>query len=175
MTYYLTDGIYPQWVALFIPGITHPQTDKHLVFAERQAAVRKDVERAFRVLQARFTIIRKPSLAWDEDILSNIMKACIILHNMIVEDERDAYSGYEDPSEYEEDGQQIIPSSGLQHIASSSRTSVEENTFTYNVERPFNMYAYLARRDEVRDGRTHQLLKDDLIEHNWKKYGRLHL
>ncbi|KAL9663310.1 hypothetical protein QQ045_028150 [Rhodiola kirilowii] len=72
MGYYLTDGIYPQW-ATFIQGFTLPQTNKQRLFADRQAAVRKDVERAFGGLQSRFAIIRKPSLAWDEDILSNIM------------------------------------------------------------------------------------------------------
>ncbi|CAM8890416.1 unnamed protein product [Rhodiola kirilowii] len=72
MGYYLTDGIYPRW-ATFIQGITLPQTNKQRLFADRQAAVRKDVERAFGGLQSQFAIIRKPSLAWDEDILSNIM------------------------------------------------------------------------------------------------------
>ncbi|XP_021749526.1 uncharacterized protein LOC110715270 [Chenopodium quinoa] len=68
------------------------------------AAARKDVERAFGVLQARFAIIRKPSLAYDEDIPRDIMKACIIMHNMIVEDERHNYTRAEVlRSFYEED------------------------------------------------------------------------
>ncbi|XP_021724329.1 uncharacterized protein LOC110691701 [Chenopodium quinoa] len=86
MAYYLADGIYPKW-ANFIQGITHPQLQKDKMFADHQAAARKDVERAFGVLQARFAIIRKPSLAYNEDMLRDIMKACIIMHNMIVEDE----------------------------------------------------------------------------------------
>jgi len=48
MRYYLTDGIYPKWAA-FIPSIVHPQTPKDRLFAERQEATRKDVERAFGV------------------------------------------------------------------------------------------------------------------------------
>ncbi|XP_056692144.1 protein ALP1-like [Spinacia oleracea] len=90
MGYYLRDGIFPNW-ATFIQGFTRPQLQKHKLFADRQAHVRKDVERAFGVLQARFAIIRQPSLDYDEDILSDIMKACLIMHNMIVEDERDMY------------------------------------------------------------------------------------
>ncbi|XP_021840348.2 uncharacterized protein [Spinacia oleracea] len=90
MGYYLTYGIYPNW-ATFIQGFTHPQLQKNKLFADRQAHVRKDVERAFGVLRARFAIIRQPSLAYDEDILSDIMKVCLIMHNMIVEDERDMY------------------------------------------------------------------------------------
>ncbi|XP_057518349.1 uncharacterized protein LOC130799262 [Amaranthus tricolor] len=51
MTYYLTDGIYPKW-ATFIQSITEPQTAKARLFAQHQEAARKDVERAFGVLQA---------------------------------------------------------------------------------------------------------------------------
>jgi hypothetical protein len=54
-----------------------------------QAAIRKDVEHAFGVLQARFAIVRGPAHFWDKETLREIMNACIIMHNMIVEDERD--------------------------------------------------------------------------------------
>lgn len=55
----------------------------------RQEACRKDVERAFGVLQARFAILKMPAKVWNKDIMTDIMKACIIMHNMIVEDERE--------------------------------------------------------------------------------------
>ena len=42
------------------------------------------------MLQARFAIIRGPARLWRTKALDYIMKACIILHNMIIEDERDA-------------------------------------------------------------------------------------
>ena len=61
------------------------------MFAERQEVVRKDVERAFGVLQSRFAIVRGPTRNMGRGELGMIMKACIILHNMIVEDERDLY------------------------------------------------------------------------------------
>lgn len=54
-----------------------------------QEAARKDVERAFGVLQQRFAIIRGPSRMFKVKELTNMMKACVILHNMIIEDERD--------------------------------------------------------------------------------------
>ncbi|XP_021750303.1 uncharacterized protein LOC110715987 [Chenopodium quinoa] len=56
MAYYLANDIYPKW-ATFIQGITHPQIQKDKLFADHQAAARKDVERAFGVLQARFSIL----------------------------------------------------------------------------------------------------------------------
>ena len=53
-----------------------------------QEAARKDIERAFGVLQSRFAIVRGPSCFWDKWSLKNIMTCCVILHNMILEDER---------------------------------------------------------------------------------------
>ena len=55
MGYYLVDGIYPQW-ATFVKTITNYQGYKKKYFAKAQEAVRKDVERAFGVLQAQFTL-----------------------------------------------------------------------------------------------------------------------
>jgi len=42
-------------------SITLPQTEKHKLFAEHQEGARKDVERAFGVLQSRFSIVRRPA------------------------------------------------------------------------------------------------------------------
>ena len=44
----------------------------------------------FGVLQSRFAIIWEPGRFWKSEDLHYIMKACIILHNMIIEDERDS-------------------------------------------------------------------------------------
>jgi len=100
MAYYLTDGIYPKW-ATFIQSIPLPQGPQAVLFAQRQEAVRKDVERAFGVLQARFAIVKNPALFWDKVKIGKIMRACIILHNMIVENERDGYTQY-DVSEFQQ-------------------------------------------------------------------------
>ncbi|XP_059668875.1 uncharacterized protein LOC132313960 [Cornus florida] len=49
MGYYLSDGIYLKWATL-IQTIPHPTIGKEKLFAKKQEAVRKDVERAFGVL-----------------------------------------------------------------------------------------------------------------------------
>ena len=67
--------------------LSSPQGNKAKHFAACQESARKDVERAFGVLQSRFAIVRGPARFWDQETLNDIMKACIIMHNMIIEDE----------------------------------------------------------------------------------------
>ena len=100
MRYYLADGIYPEWAA-FAKSITRPQNDKAKLYARHQESARKDVERAFGVLQKRWAIIRHPARLWEREQLADIMYACVILHNMITEDERDSY-GIPDDNTYEQ-------------------------------------------------------------------------
>jgi hypothetical protein len=56
-------------------------------FAKKQEEARKDVERVFRVLQSHFAIVHGPIRLFQIETLKDIMTACIILHNMIIEDE----------------------------------------------------------------------------------------
>lgn len=161
MGYYLTDGIYPPWAA-FISSIPLPQTRKQKLFAEHQEAARKDVERAFGVLQSRFSIIRYASLALDQAVLSNIMLACIIMHNMIVEDERDSFAAYDDITEFIEDRRS--------HTTGTSTTNINDD-FEFSTERIVDFNRYLANRDRVRDREKHKSLKLDLIENIWQRYG----
>jgi hypothetical protein len=52
-----------------------------------KSPLEKDIERTFGVLQKRWAIVRAPAYGWSLGHIGDIMKTCIILHNMIVEDE----------------------------------------------------------------------------------------
>ncbi|KAI4974110.1 hypothetical protein ZWY2020_046845 [Hordeum vulgare] len=87
MGYYLADYIYPRW-ATFVKSIPAPTSRKHKTFAKKQEGARKDVERAFGVLQSRFAIVRGPAKEWKHKEITDVMEACVIMHNMIVQEDR---------------------------------------------------------------------------------------
>jgi hypothetical protein len=93
MGYYPTDGIYHSW-PVFVKGVPVPQQEKHRFFSIKQASVRKDVECDFSLLKKRFNILAIPGWSYSQHTLDLIMRVCIILHNMIINDERDG--GYDD-------------------------------------------------------------------------------
>lgn len=112
----------------------------------RQEACRKDVERAFGVLQARFAILAAPVRVMDKNVVWQMVKACIIMHNMIVEEERSL--GDHGPTEYE-----CSPE--------SMRLSHDMHNHVYR--------SYVQRHGEVRDATLHVKLREDLIEHLYKQ------
>jgi hypothetical protein len=57
-------------------------------FAKMQEACTKDVERAFCVLQARWKIVRRPAKTRSLKTMHNVMTCCVIMHKMIVDNER---------------------------------------------------------------------------------------
>ncbi|XP_050222717.1 uncharacterized protein LOC126672808 [Mercurialis annua] len=146
MGYYLADGIYPKW-ATIVQSISQPQGLKNKIFSTKQEACRKDVERAFGVLQARFAIVKGPARFWNRKDLGFIMKACIILHNMIIEDE------YDQPMNFEYDASELSPSIQVSH------------------EPTLRFHEFIARHLKIRSSELHFNLRNDLIEHLWEQYG----
>nr|XP_023911884.1 uncharacterized protein LOC112023512 [Quercus suber] len=150
MGYYLADGIYPSW-ATFVKTIPAPQDRKRQHFASSQEAARKDVERAFGVLQAQFAIVRGPARFFHLEMLKDIMMACIILHNMIVEDERHTYLGAND-FDYDQ-----IDNNGPKPVSHNPTC---------------NLMQFIERHNSIRDKGIHSQLQADLVEHLWQLQGQ---
>jgi hypothetical protein len=86
--YYLSDGIYPSW-STFVKTVCNPADEECKRFAKEREGSRKDVERVFGVLQSRWAIVWYPARTWISERMWNVMTACVIMHKMIVENERD--------------------------------------------------------------------------------------
>ena len=154
MGYYLADGIYPKW-ATIVQSISYPQELAHEFFAKKHESYRKDVERAFRVLQARFAIIRGLARFWHHEDLTFIMKACIILHNTIIEDER-----------VDENELVAIASANDDYDSLGTDGPVEVS----RGQRPFDQFMTTNRA--IRDSNTHYALRHGIIEHLWMLHGQ---
>ncbi|KAF8389085.1 hypothetical protein HHK36_025770 [Tetracentron sinense] len=144
--YYLADGIYPKWSTL-VQTISQPQGRKKQYFAMMQETYRKDVERAFGVLQSRFAIVKGPTRFWDKHVLHDIMSACIRMHNMIVEDECNDY----------------------ENVVDSNPTPIPNVDMVDGETERFQQF--LARHRQIKNKEAHYALQNSLIEHLWERHG----
>lgn len=79
------DGIYPPYCR-FVKGMKEPLSLPEKIFTAWQESVRKDIERAFGVLQAKFQVLARPLYPIHLDRIANKVATCLILHNMCVSD-----------------------------------------------------------------------------------------
>ncbi|XP_071699222.1 uncharacterized protein [Rutidosis leptorrhynchoides] len=139
--YYLVDGIYPEWATL-VKSFKCPLEPKNIKFKRFQEATRKDGERAFGVLQGRWAILKHPARPYSINKIRRIMYTCVILHNMITEDNERNICGLEE--DY------------LRHQENMPRHTWQERVELQDrVDR------------EMRDRRAHHNLRNNLIEHIW--------
>jgi hypothetical protein len=102
--YYFPNGIYPEW-STFVKTICEPTKEKNRRFAKQQEACKKDVEHAFGALQSRWAIVWHPARIW----IIEVMTTCVVMHNMIVENESD--EGLHDQG-WEFQGELVAPHPG---------------------------------------------------------------
>ncbi|GJT65496.1 ALP1-like protein isoform X1 [Tanacetum coccineum] len=140
--YYLPDGIYPAW-STFVKTFSVATDEKTLKFKRVQESSRKDIERAFGVLQGRWGIIRQPARACQINMLKKIMYCYIILHNMILDDE-----GFE---------------VNMRDLFVSPEPNIARNW----VER---CELHFRKSKELRDRKMHIDLRQDLVEHLWNNH-----
>ncbi|XP_047949400.1 uncharacterized protein LOC125195267 [Salvia hispanica] len=144
MWYYLADGIYPRW-----PFFLRRSTAQ-LVRGEQESA-RKDVERAFGVLQSRWAIVKGPARFWYKEVIADVMYTCIIMHNMIVEQERGHVTDWVDDE-----------------AGSSSSTATSSVTRGL----PMSFGEVLQRQASMRNQQDHTQLMTDMIEEVWNRNHR---
>jgi hypothetical protein len=55
------------------------------LFVTAQEAKRKDIERAFGILQARFHVLTSGCRLWDRGAMDTVIRTCVILHNLVID------------------------------------------------------------------------------------------
>jgi hypothetical protein len=158
--YFLADGIYPEWAA-FVKTLSFVHNEKSREFKTQQEAARKDIERAFGVLQSRWGIIRGPAYGWDIDELTDIITACIILHNMIVE-----YEGMQAVVDRD-----FGPVRGHPLVEPTDLLNSEEMASSVSRRHREASATVIGRRRELTNQAMHRRLQRDLIEHMWNFLG----
>jgi Plant transposon protein len=109
------------------------------------------VERAFDVLQTRFAIINNPVRIWCKETIGQIMRACVIMHNMIVENERDSYFTNFDYSDEEVNINVSRP-----QIRRSRLVKYED---------------YIRNHSRIHERSINHRLQADLVEEIWNRFG----
>lgn len=105
----------------------------------------KDVEWCFEVLQLRFAIICNPCRQWSMDVISNIIFACCILHNLILEDKCDVL--------------------GLENILAELRDG------SLPLRTGLSFEDLMTSIRDLQNENIHDELRRDLIEHLWQLKG----
>ncbi|XP_071740109.1 protein ALP1-like [Rutidosis leptorrhynchoides] len=139
--YYLVDGIYPDWATLIKAYLT-PTEEPRIKFKRFQESARKDVERTFGVLQGRFHILQMAGRPQSVNKLRRILYCCVLLHNMIVEDNGFNISWLEEE---------------LLNTREANPNFVRNRSTSRDV-----------RDQEIRDRNIHDQLREDLTQHIWE-------
>ncbi|KAL8167402.1 hypothetical protein V2J09_008901 [Rumex salicifolius] len=106
-----------------------------------------DVERKFALLQGKFAMVKQPARFWDRGYPGKIMMTCIILHNIIIQDER-----------------------GL-NLPKWQSPSIEKRIPKVILPNEDYIDDIVARTEDLRSRVQNALLNYDLIVHQWNDFG----
>ncbi|CAL9001181.1 unnamed protein product [Prunus brigantina] len=114
----------------------------------------------FRILQAQWSIIRVAARLFDEEVLRSIMMMCIILHNMIVEDEYD----YDEPEMFEPDPMNTTLTKIYERSVGENEQPLEHEPLIRDGHYNNGM---IDRYTEMLSSYIHKRREVDLMEHLW--------
>lgn len=112
-----------------------------------QESCGKDVERAFGVLHARCVVLRDPAFGWAQNHLGERMTACIITHNIFVEDKGPR-------------------ASNVEFAAIGVHVDLSSQSLKFRTE-------WLCSHHNITSRKWYNQLQHDLIEHLWTWRGAI--
>lgn len=157
--YFLVDGIYPKY-AIFQSTGNSEGNEMERLFSVQQEAARKDVERVFAVLHCKYQILHRPFRGWEIGDIMDIIQACIILHNMVVD--KRVKKKQEDEIQLDNNNADVV---GHNHVI----TIFDNNLHATHIQKVTTIEN--AIEDEV----LHHDLKADLMEHISENIDAIHI
>jgi hypothetical protein len=163
--YLICDGGFMKWRVL-IAGLKFYSSIKEALWSAQMESTRKDVERAFGILKARFRCLKLQVLFHKQTDIDFMFWTCAILHNMILTfDGRDHL--WEQDINWEEEGQ---------HDLEDDEWNLEKsNIIIRRALRKLTDYGLIGRRhfihpvEEIADPQFYQL-RNKLIDHYYYKF-----
>lgn len=166
--FYLVDGIYPL-LARFLPSVKDPTTAVSKHFATLQEAWRKAVERAFGVWKKKFQAIGNKVTLEKRDDIFYLVKATIVMHNMMVE-ARNADDEVESDSFYETAAPNTSVADGSDGAAGEDNGNGNDMDVDIDSSRTTDLGTYrIVRRrwDELYDAEEAFRLQDAVKRQLW--------
>ena len=149
--YWLSDGIYPEH-ACFVKTYPKPSMPQQKLFTSRHEAKRKEVKRAFGIMQSWWHTITQPCKLWSCDDIQNVLTTVVIFHNMIIDHQL-------------ERGQSIY-TNNVVFPAKDLLTVVERIPLV-----PPTTNKVIEELARIQSRAMHFCLKTDLIHHIWNQFG----
>ncbi len=171
-TFVLVDGAYPKYCR-FVRTINPPITQQERNFSRWQEGARKDIERAFGVLQCQFKAMCTPIQSLHLSGATNLTACCIILHNMGVSDRimDDVYARY-DPSKVVEGGGLVRMNNDAEYFPPGvDRSSAPKGLPREVEEHRQNLLESFERGDYVAMGLLRLLEEKELMneDEEWRR------
>jgi len=145
----LVDGIYPD-ILCFARSISIPTGRDEKRYSGWKEAARKEIECAFGVLQHKFQIITHPIEKWDESRIKQTVHACILLHNMMVQEQID---NDKDLDNFQGMYDAIEDNSAATNEEDNANTDNEDDSNT-NIEREENINSDVVEVAPINDSAT---------------------
>ena len=154
--YFLVDGIYPNWSIFMNPFSKSSDPDK-TNYNTHQEAARKDIECAFGILVSRFHVLKRELRSWYLEDIIDLLHACVILHNMVVEARAgDVSYSTEEDAQLARQANKTFPLFG--HNQVSQQDAARENM-------PFFAARVSTFNHRMTSGHEHARPKHDLVMH----------
>ena len=171
----LVDGIYPK-LSRFVKAISQPIGKGPQGFTKWQESARKDIERAFGVLQFRWQCVSRPIHLMKLEYVSDMVTAAIIFHNMGVSDRvmgGDVRARYNPANSLDQDETDVIVSDRPRDNERRQKTPTHKTDSRIHVSGDPDVYKLITKKNRWTHPTDERSIHLHEILHDKDEYARL--